>query len=139
MVVPPYVDEEPARLVEVATALAPDEQLRLRIAGLDEVGSPKEFVALLNIPAGATGDERIEKAGLKLVERDGAVIVDNVTFGSPAQKAGMDWDQKILKVRVPASQPPKELMYLPALLLLGLVIVMQRRRRDANEPGPAAA
>ena len=139
MVVPPYVDEEPTRLAEVAATLAPDEQLRLRIAGVDEVGSPKEFVALLSIPAGATGQERVEAAGLQLVEKDGAVIVDNVTFGSPAQKAGMDWDQKILKVRVPESQPWKELMFVPALILLGLIIVMQRKRRDVNETVRAEA
>ncbi len=139
MVVPPYADEEPTRLTEVAATLAPDEQLRLRIAGVDEVGSPKEFVALLSIPAGATGQERIEAAGLQVVEKDGAVIVDNVTFGSPAQKAGMDWDQKILKVRVPESQPWKELMFLPALILLGLIIVMQRKRRDVNETVRAEA
>ncbi|MGB5454043.1 MAG: TRAP transporter permease [Sedimenticolaceae bacterium] len=139
MVVPPYADEEPTRLTEVAATLAPDEQLRLRIAGVDEVGSPKEFVALLSIPAGATGQERIEAAGLQVVEKDGAVIVDNVTFGSPAQKAGLDWDQKILKVRVPESQPWKELMFVPALILLGLIIVMQRKRRDVNETVRAEA
>jgi hypothetical protein len=51
----------------------------------------------------------------------------------------MDWDQKIIKVRVPESQPWKELMYLPALLLLGLIIVLQRKRRDVQEIGQAEA
>ena len=58
---------------------------------------------------------------------------------SPAQKAGLDWDQKIIKVRQPVSQPWKELMYIPALLLLALVIVIQRKRRDAAEPVKAEA
>jgi hypothetical protein len=62
-----------------------------------------------------------------------------VTFGSAAQKAGMDWDQKILKIRAPASQPPKELMFIPALLLLGLIFVMQRKRRDVNQTARAEA
>ena len=30
-------------------------------------------------------------------------------------------------------------MYLPALILLGLIIVLQRRRRDATEPLGAEA
>ena len=51
----------------------------------------------------------------------------------------MDWDQKILKVRAPASQPWKELMYVPALLLLGLIIVLQRKRRGVQEIGQAEA
>jgi hypothetical protein len=106
---------------------------------VDEVGAPREFVALLTLPEGASGPERLEAAGLKMVEKDGALIVDNVTFGSAAQKAGMDWDQKILKVRAPASQPWKELMYVPALILLGLIIVLQRKRRDVHETGQAEA
>jgi TRAP transporter 4TM/12TM fusion protein len=139
MLVSPYEEAEPTELAQVAGALEPGEQLRLRIAGVDEVGAPREFVALLTLPEGASGPERLEAAGLKVVEKEGALIVDNVAFGSVAQKAGMDWDQKILKVRAPASQPWKELMYLPALILLGLIIVLQRRRRDVNETGTAKA
>jgi len=131
----PYEETEPTRLAEVAEALEPGQQLRLRVAGVNEVGAPREFVALLTLPEGASGAERLEAAGLQLVEKEGALIVDNVTFGSVAQQAGMDWDQTILKVRAPASQPPKELMYLPALILLGLIFVAQRRRRDVNETG----
>jgi len=139
MLVSPYEEAEPTELAQVAGALAPGEQLRLRVAGVDEVGAPREFVALLTLPEGASGPERLEAAGLKMVEKDGALIVDNVTFGSAAQKAGMDWDQKILKVRAPASQPWKELMYVPALILLGLIIVLQRKRRDVHETGQAEA
>ncbi len=139
MLVPPYDDAEPTELAQVAGMLPPGEQLRLRVAGVDEVGAPREFVAVLTLPAGATGPERLEAAGLQVVEKEGALIVDNVTFGSSAQKAGLDWDQKILKVRAPASQPWKELMYLPALILLGLIIVLQRRRRDATKPLGAEA
>ena len=139
MLVSPYEEAEPTELAQVAGALAPGEQLRLRIAGVDEVGAPREFVAVLTLPEGASGPERLEAAGLKMVEKDGALIVDNVTFGSAAQKAGMDWDQKILKVRAPASQPWKELMYVPALILLGLIIVLQRKRRDVHETGQAEA
>lgn len=76
---------------------------------------------------------------LLMRDKDGALIVDNVAFCSVVQKAAMDWDQKILKVRAPASQPLKELMYIPALILLGLVIVLQRRRRDVIETGLAEA
>jgi len=139
MLVSPYEDAEPSRFAEVAGTLAPGQQLRLRIAGVDDVGVPREFVALLTIPEGASGAERLEAAGLKLIEKEGEMIIDNVTFGSEAQKAGMDWDQKILKVRAPASQPPKELMYLPALILLALIVVMQRRRRDTHETVSAEA
>ena len=64
-------------------------------------------------------------------------MVDNVDFGSVAQKAGLDWDQVVLLVRAPANQPWKELMYIPALLLLGLIYVMQRKRREKSEAADA--
>jgi TRAP transporter 4TM/12TM fusion protein len=142
MLVPPFADREATQLAEVAGKMDPGTQLRLRIAGVDEVGAPREFVALLTVPDGASGAERIEKAGLQLTERDGAVVIDNVGFNSAAQKAGLDWDQKILKVREPVSQPPKELMFIPALVLLGLIITIQRKRRvvdEASQPSPAEA
>jgi hypothetical protein len=137
--VSPYEEVAPTELAKVAGELDPGVQLRLRVAGVDEVGSPREFVALLDLPEASTGAERLEAAGLTLVDRDGDVIIDNVAFGSVAQKAGLDWDQKILKVRAPASQPPKELMYVPALIVLGLIFVVQRRRRDSDQASQAEA
>jgi hypothetical protein len=141
LLVPPFDDVEPTRLAEIANQVPPDGTVRLRVAGLDDIGAPREFVAVLQIPGGDTGEQRLEAAGLELVENDGQVVIDNVSFGTPAQQAGLDWDQKILNVQVPANQPWKELMYIPALLLLGLIIMLQRRRRgDTSAAGvPATA
>ena len=79
--------------------------------------------------AGASGDERLQAAGITTVVKDGQIVIDNVDYNSPAQKAGLDWDQVVLKVRAPTSQPWKELMYIPAFLLLGLIYIMQRKRQ----------
>ncbi len=46
-----------------------------------------------------------------------------------AQAAGLDFDQVIQTVLAPADQLPKQMMFIPALLVLGLIIVMQRGRR----------
>jgi hypothetical protein len=47
----------------------------------------------------------------------------------PAEAAGLEFDQKIVAVKEPVYQPPKELMYIPALAVLGLIIFMQRGRQ----------
>jgi hypothetical protein len=109
--------------------------VRLRILGVDAVGSPREFVTELTVPEGGTGQERIDKAGLELLTQGDDVIVDNVAFGSPAQTAGLEFDQKILEVRAPSDQPPKELFFIPALVLLAGIVFLQRLRR----PRTAAA
>ena len=56
------------------------------------------------------------------------VIADQVLFGSPAQEAGIDFDWKILSLRVEAERPAKQWIYIPALLLLAIVALTQRRR-----------
>lgn len=59
------------------------------------------------------------------------VLVDSVTFASPAAEAGLEFDQQILKVRAPTQRMTKELMWIPGFLLFALVVWLQRRRRSA--------
>ncbi len=56
------------------------------------------------------------------------LIIDDVSFGSAAETAGLDWDQEVLRVLRPVGQPSKYLMFLPALMLLALVVFLQRGR-----------
>ena len=81
---------------------------------------------------GATGEDRLFDAGLETYEEDGKVLIDNVTYDSPAQAAGLDFDQVIATVLAPKPTPPKQLMYIPALVLFGLIVMVQRRRRKAE-------
>jgi len=133
MIVPPFQDVAPAEIVQAAEATAPGSELRLRIAGLDQFGSPVEFVAPITMPEGATGQEKIEAAGITLREDGEKILIDDVAFDSAAQKAGLDWDQEILQVRQPADQPSKYWIYIPVLLILAAVVWMQRRRAEKRD------
>ncbi|MEM9148141.1 MAG: TRAP transporter permease [Pseudomonadota bacterium] len=137
MVVPPYVEEPPAQIVAAAEATPPGEDLRLRVLGVNDLGDPIEFVALLPLGEAAPGGERLETAGVLLVERDGKTIIDDVSYDSVAQKAGLDWDQEVLQVLRPVDQPSKYLMFLPALAILALVVMLQRARIPATPATPA--
>ena len=67
-------------------------------------------------------------------------MIDGATFDSPAERAGFDFDQEVLEVKLPSDQPPRELFFIPALLLLGLVYWLQRgrmRRQPAATPKEA--
>ena len=125
----PYRDIPPTELVQALEAVEEDSQLRLRIRGEDAVGDMREFSLLMAIPDGETGEEKLEKLGLMTYEEDGKVLIDSVTFGSPAAELGLQFDQEILAVRAPTDRMAKEWMWLPALLLFGLVVWMQRRRK----------
>ncbi|MEE4112208.1 MAG: DUF3394 domain-containing protein, partial [Desulfobacteraceae bacterium] len=69
----------------------------------------------------------------------GKILVDNVVFSSRAEKAGIDFDQEILNVQIPSDRPDKELMFIPALLLYGLIWFVQHRRSNKLQKLAAAA
>jgi len=67
------------------------------------------------------------------------MILDEPMFGTELSDSLSSFDfygddpVEITAVQAPADQLPKELMFLPALLLLGLVAFLQYRR---GEPAP---
>jgi hypothetical protein len=138
LIAPPYQERPGAELAQALGAAEPGSQLRVTVMGQDAIGSPRQMVLLLPVPEGATGEERLEAAGLELLEEGGRTLVDNAAFDSPAQAAGFDFDQEIQQVQVPVQRLPKEIMWLPALLLLALVVLPQRARL-ARRPTPQPA
>ena len=138
MVAPPYSEENPTEIAEAAMATPVGEDLRLRVAGMNDLGDPIEFVAILPIKEGATGEERLQNAGLAFRNEGDTLLIDDVAFGSAGAAAGLDWDQEVLRVLRPVGQPSKYLMFIPALLLLGFVVFLQRGR-NARAPRKAAA
>jgi len=124
----PYRNIPPAELVQALEVVDDDSQLRLRIRGEDAVGDPREFTLLLAIPDGESGEQKLEKLGLSLYQEEGKVLVDSVAFGSTAADLGLEFDQEILRVRAPTDRWAKEWMWIPGLLLFGIIVWMQRRR-----------
>ncbi|MEO1910026.1 MAG: TRAP transporter permease [Paracoccus sp. (in: a-proteobacteria)] len=132
---PSYQERPATEFVQALENSEVGEGLRLRISGLNEIGSPVEFVALLPVPEGETGQDRLAAAGIELLTDGDRVVIDNVAFDSPAQEAGLDWDQTILSVNAPVEAPSKYWIYIPAFLLLMLVVWTQRRRLP-SDPSP---
>ena len=128
MVHDPYRETPPAQLAQTLGEVEAESTLRLRIQGEDAVGKLRQSTVLLAVPAGADGEERLASLGLALYEQDGKTLIDNVTFGSPAAAAGMEFDQEILSVKAPTERWHKELMWIPGFLLFGAVVWLQRRR-----------
>ena len=142
MIYPPFDPRGGDAFVEVVGNVDPGTGLQIRVSGLDQFGSPIEFATLIEVPEGATGEERVEAMGIELIEQDGRTMIDNVAFDSPAQAAGLDWDQELLIVREPLPQPHRYWIYIPTLLVLAGLIAVQRNRlkkREASEAAPAAA
>ena len=138
MIAPPFEERPPAAIEEAAMAAPVGSELRLGIEGLDAIGEPVSFVALLPVMEGGTGAERLSAAGLTLLQGE-EVVIDDVAFDSPAQEAGLDWDQTVTRVMVPKDQLSKYWMFLPALGILALVVMMQRGRAEGDTRRAEAA
>jgi TRAP transporter 4TM/12TM fusion protein len=136
---PPFSEAEPSTIVQAMQDAEPGSELRLIVEGEDDVGDPLVFTAVVPVGDEATGEERLEAYGLEILIEDNNVLIDNAAFDSPAQAAGLDFDQKIQTVLVPVGQPPKELMYIPALIVLAGIFLLQRRRQGPQATTAAAA
>jgi TRAP-type uncharacterized transport system fused permease subunit len=128
---PPLESAPAADIFSIAGTLPADAQIRVRVQGEDFNGNPVDKVVMLPMGSKQDGEARLREAGLELRNEDGRVIVDNVVFGSVAEKQKIDFDWLIAGVEREADRPPKQLMLAPALLLLGLIYLLQRRRRAA--------
>lgn len=136
MVDAPYQEVPPAQFEQALGEIGPDGHLMTRIDGLDAYGAPTSFVVQVPATEGGAGAERLSSLGLHLMQEDGKVLVDMTDFGSQAEELGFDFDQQIVSVRIPTSQMPKELMWIPALVLFGVVVMLQRRRREPKDSRP---
>jgi TRAP transporter 4TM/12TM fusion protein len=130
MIHDPYQSMPPAQFVEAMGSADEDSALRIQIAGLDAFGDPMTTYMTVPVPDGDSGQERLDNLGLELLIENDKAIVDMVAYGSQASDLGFDFDQEIIEVLAPVDRWTKELMWIPAFLVFGLVIMLQRRRRD---------
>lgn len=129
----------PSALVQELASTPAGQNMKLKVSGMNPYGKEIEFYSQFTVPEGETGEARLQALGLELLDTgetidiDGEptakILIDNVAMDSPAAKAGLNWDQTILDVMVPQNSLPKELMFIPALLLAFGVAWNQRRRR----------
>ncbi len=130
--VAPYQTMPVSQLNNAIMQTPADTSIRLAIKGENELGDPMSFISVLTLAQGTTADERLANSGLYLMESDLGIEVDRVDIGSRAAQAGLDAFQQISSIEVANPQPPKQLIYIPALLLILLVGWMQKRHVREN-------
>ncbi|HEX9776937.1 MAG TPA: TRAP transporter permease [Geopsychrobacteraceae bacterium] len=136
---PPLIEEPPAQLAAWVDDMEPGSSLRLMLEG--EKMSGKKFTKTIMLTVGdeATGGGKLAGIGVETREEEGRIFIDNVVFSSAAEKAGIDFDQEILSIQIPARRPPKELMYIPATALYLVVWLVQYRRKKRQQMAPGNA
>ena len=120
------------QIIAQAEQVPAEGNLRMTVEGENLDGKFVSRIVMLPMGKAGDGEARLAEAGLEVRTEDGKVFADNVMFGSAAQNVGIDFDWEILHLEIDADRPPKQLMFIPALLLLGLIAWSQRRRVKAS-------
>ena len=134
---PPYDEKTGIEAVELAAQQPENGVMRLVIEGPDFDNAEKIIKTTLMASLGAAGDgtKRMEQAGLLVVPEGDVAKLEEPLAGTPfftrLQMFDFYGDKpvQILRAEMPADRTPKEVFYIPAVLLLGLVFWAQRRRR----------
>ena len=134
---PPYDEKTGIEAVELAAQQPENGLMRLVIEGPDFDNAEKIVKTTLMANLGAAGDgtKRMEQAGLLVAPEGDVAKLEEPLAGTPfftrLQMFDFYGDKpvQILRAEMPADRTPKEVFYIPAVLLLGLVFWAQRRRR----------
>ena len=133
---PPYHYFSRAEMVAEIGNLETAEQVRAVVTGPD-FDNPDRILSttvVLNLTTEGDALDRLRTAGLELDDPETGALVEPFV-GTPFFEVLQDFDfygdAPVVLERIERSteRPVKEIFYIPALLLLGLVIFMQRRRQ----------
>ncbi|NIY77423.1 TRAP transporter permease [Thalassospira sp. HF15] len=133
MIAPPYENLPATTIVEDAANMPPDSSILLDVEGISIEGDEVSKSVMLPLGPAGSGEDRLYNAGIGIRDEDGRIYIDDLVFAGPAEKAGLDFDFEITAVKVEADRPPKEVFFIPAFLLLGGIIVLQRRRKRSED------
>jgi TRAP transporter 4TM/12TM fusion protein len=135
----PYTDRPAGEVMAEAEKLPDGSPLRLRVKTLDIAGDEVEKLVRLTIGKGDTVAQKLAATGLVLAPGGEPLIIQSVRLGSEARKYGLQPGDEISALVMPAERPSRYWFALPAIALFGLIMWLQRRRRELKAPVPRFA
>ncbi len=136
MIQSPFRTIEPAAFEQAVTDARDGDRLRLLVRGPDfATGGTAETTVVMDIAGAGAAAERIDASGLLIYPDADVLRLDEPMFGTPVAEtlAGFDFyaDEpvQIASIEARRDRLPAQLFYLPALLLLAGVVLLQRRRQ----------
>ncbi len=146
---PPFDVLPSSEVFEVVDNMEPGSVMNLVVSGPDFDSGEIESTMIL-VELGEAGDpaDRLNNAGLGVTIDADKALIEEPFPGTPFfEGIGKAFDfygdepVQIAELRRPAERMPKEVFYIPAVVLLALVILLQKRRarqeQDTGAPEPA--
>ena len=134
---PPFQQISGAEIERLAGEAPDGGTMRINLRGPDfqDADNTREQTLILDLGEAGDGASRLEQQGL-IVNIDGdQAAVDEPFPGTPLMDKLKDFDfygdnpVEIAAIEVESERMPKEIFYIPALLLLALIVMLQWRRR----------
>ncbi len=132
---PPFVQIAPPALEKTIGSAPVGEEIRIKLRGPDfNSGKIKSKTLLFTVGEGADGAARLKAQGLTLVPQGDSILMDEPFPGTPFFEQTSVFDfygdppVTVAAAMAKAEQLPKELVFIPALILLGLIMAGQQAR-----------
>ena len=134
---PPFENIEPTKVYEIVKDVPQNGVMTIVVSGPDfdsgEITSTTVLIPLGNL---AEAEKRLTGAGLTVTDEDGQLRIEEPFVGTDLFiKIGdlfdyyADTPVVIDHIKQPSERMPKELFYIPALIVLAGIILVQSRRR----------
>jgi TRAP-type uncharacterized transport system fused permease subunit len=137
---PPYENISGQELFKVADTMSEGDPIRFVVEGETIEGVERSYTFLLPLADGQTGRERVNNTGLQIDDLFGdmevAMVLPGISNSRAINKqvesikvAGVDSGWIITSVLKERETRPKQIVYIPAILLIGMVGWVQLRRK----------
>ena len=137
---PPYENISGQELFTVADNMSEGELIRFVVEGETIEGVERSYTFLLPLADGLTGRERVNNTGLQIDDLFGdmevAMVLPGISNSRAINKqvesikvAGVDSGWIVTSVLQESETMPKQIVYIPAILLIGMVGWVQFRRK----------
>lgn len=134
---PPFDLQPGSSLIEMAEAHPVGEPLRLRVTGpdFDDIDKITQITLLADLGEAGDGVTRLQQAGITVLPEGEDMVLEEPFAGTAFFQTLQMFDfyadplVTVDQVLIPAERTTKEVFYIPALLLLGVVVMLQRRRQ----------
>ena len=134
---PPFDNRSGTEAAQIAETIKEDGFLRILVKGpdFDNIDKITEQTIMVSLGKKGAGEERLSQGGLLVRVEDDKAIIDEPLPGTPFFVPFQTFDfygdepVQIEAVQVESERIFKEIFYIPALLLLMLVVFSQRKRQ----------
>ena len=132
----PFENRPGSEIFQVADTMKEGDRLQFVVSGMTADDINRTYTFSISLKEGTTGKERINNTGLQLDDIFGPIEVAYITSSSKEieaiNKAGVDSGWIVDFVQVQRDRLPKQIIFIPALLIIFLIGWRQIKRKKAS-------